>query len=154
MKAEYPFYTQVTIPAGTYRGLNTDVETVAVMAMLATRADLPEDLVYEMTASIFDNLDVLAATHAAGRAISVAGALEGMPIEPGLVVGHRAGAVRGRCVPGVAAPHRSGGSAGGGMIGRAVGPLVATVRMVYTGTGIPTVWRDGPCPPKSKFSRL
>lgn len=81
LKAEYPFYTQVTIPAGTYKGLDTDVKTVAVMAMLATRADLPEDLVYEMTASIFDNLDVLAATHSAGRAVSVDGALEGMPIE-------------------------------------------------------------------------
>jgi len=79
--ADYPFYTGVTIPGGTYRGVNDDVHTVAVKAMLAVRADLSEDLVYNLTKALFENLDRMAAAHAAGRLISLESAQDGMPIE-------------------------------------------------------------------------
>lgn len=80
LREEYPFYTQVTIPAGTYRGLDEDITTVAVMAMLAVNADVPEDLVYNMTQAIFNNLDRVASSHAQGRNVSLTTALKGMPI--------------------------------------------------------------------------
>ncbi|OUM93310.1 MAG: C4-dicarboxylate ABC transporter substrate-binding protein [Firmicutes bacterium ZCTH02-B6] len=81
LRADYPFYTGVTIPGGTYRGVNNDVHTVAVKAMLVVRADLSEDLVYNMTKAFFSNLDRMAAAHASGRLISLDSALDGMPIE-------------------------------------------------------------------------
>jgi len=80
LKEEYPFYTQVTIPAGTYKGVDEDVKTVAVLAMLATNADLPEDLVYEVTKAIFEHRDVLEAAHKRAADITLETALEGMPI--------------------------------------------------------------------------
>ncbi|WP_202319000.1 TAXI family TRAP transporter solute-binding subunit [Archaeoglobus neptunius] len=85
LKQDYPFYTQVTIPAGTYKGLDGDVKTVAVLAMLATNADLPEDLVYEVTKSIFEHRDVLEAAHKRAADITLETALEGMsiPLHPG-----------------------------------------------------------------------
>lgn len=81
LAADYPFYTQVTIPGGTYQGLDEDVSTVAVMAMLAVNADLSEQLVYDMTASMFGNLDRIASAHAQGAHVSLEGALDGMPLE-------------------------------------------------------------------------
>src|SRR5690606_25613727 len=81
LRADYPFYTGVVIPGGTYRGVNNDVHTVAVKAMLVARADLSEDLVYNMTKAFFSHLDRMPAAHAAGRLISLDTALDGMPIE-------------------------------------------------------------------------
>lgn len=80
LREDYPFYTQVTIPAGTYRGQNEDVRTVAVMAMLAVNADVSEDLVYNMTKAIFGNLDRIGNAHAQGRNVSLEKALDGMPV--------------------------------------------------------------------------
>lgn len=85
LKARYPFYTAVTIPAGTYRGVDRPVDTVAVKAMLVARADLPEDLVYNLTRAMFNNLQRLAQAHARGRDVSIQTARDGMsiPLHPG-----------------------------------------------------------------------
>jgi len=80
LRARWPFYTRVTIPADTYRGLTGPVRTVAVMAMLVARADLPEDLVYNMTKALWENLDRMRSAHAQGRNLDLTRALDGMPI--------------------------------------------------------------------------
>ncbi len=81
----YPFYTQVTIPAGTYRGQDQAVVTVAVKAMLVARTDLPEQLVYQLTRAMFGNLPRLAQAHARGADVKLETAREGMsiPLHPG-----------------------------------------------------------------------
>ncbi len=81
----YPFYTQVTIPAGTYRGQDEAVVTVAVKAMLVARTDLSEELVYQLTRAMFGNLARLAQAHARGADVSVETARDGMsiPLHPG-----------------------------------------------------------------------
>lgn len=85
LEARYPFYTQVVVPAGTYRGHAQDVTTVAVKAMLVARADLPEDLVYNLTRALFANLPRLAQAHARGKDIGEKTAKDGMsiPLHPG-----------------------------------------------------------------------
>lgn len=80
LKAKYPFYTTVTIPAGTYAGQDAAVETVAVLAMLAVSADLEDTLVYNLTKALFENLDRLGAAHARGKDVKLADALKGMPL--------------------------------------------------------------------------
>ncbi|TVR70405.1 MAG: TAXI family TRAP transporter solute-binding subunit [Spirochaetaceae bacterium] len=79
--ADYPFYDQVTIPAGTYSRQDSDVSTVAVMAMLSVRAGLSEDLVYRVTKALFENLDMFAAAHARGGNLSLETATGGMPLD-------------------------------------------------------------------------
>lgn len=81
LNEDYPFYTQVIIPGGTYRNVEQDTETVAVMAMLATHADVDEDIVFNSVQAIFDNLDELAALHSAGGRISLERAQDGQPLE-------------------------------------------------------------------------
>jgi len=85
LSGKYPFYVSVSIPAGTYTGVDEDTVTIAVQAMLTTRADIPEDLVYDVTKAIFEHTDVLIAAHERGKDITLETALDGMsiPIHPG-----------------------------------------------------------------------
>lgn len=61
--AMYPYYTKLTIPGGTYSGIDEDVETVAVMATLIASNDLSEDVVYELISSIFSEMGDLTTGH-------------------------------------------------------------------------------------------
>lgn len=75
---KYPYYANDTIPAGTY-GLEEDVNTVAVMAMLAVVDDLSEDVVYDITKAIYDNTDKI--THAKSEFIKLENALNGIGVD-------------------------------------------------------------------------
>ena len=76
--ADCPFYTAYTIPAGTYAGQDTDVQTVTVKATLIVSADASEDDVYNLTKAIFDNADAIAAENAKGAELSIENAVSGM----------------------------------------------------------------------------
>jgi len=75
---KYPYYAVDVIPAGTY-GLEAEVPTVSVLAMIAVKKDLPEDLVYEMTKAIYDNTEKI--SHAKGTFIKAETGLNGINIE-------------------------------------------------------------------------
>ena len=78
---DYPFYTEVVIPSGTYKGQEEDVNTAAVMAMLVVPEDLDEDLAYEMIKSLFEQRQEIIDSHTRGNDITLETALKGMPIE-------------------------------------------------------------------------
>ncbi|HXL03672.1 MAG: TAXI family TRAP transporter solute-binding subunit [Firmicutes bacterium] len=82
---KYGFYGQALIPAGCYINQTEPVRTVAVQAVLIARRDLDADVVYEMTAALFENLPELATAHAKGKEVSLEGALTGVstPLHPG-----------------------------------------------------------------------
>lgn len=73
-------YVKATIPANTYTGQADAVQTAAVVNYLVTRADLKDDLVYQMTKAIFDNLGELASAHSAAKEIKLDAVLVGMPL--------------------------------------------------------------------------
>lgn len=73
-------YQPATIPAGTYTGQEADVPTVAISNFLVTTSAVSDDLAYQMTKLLFENLDKMVAAHSAARAISLQGATKGMPI--------------------------------------------------------------------------
>jgi len=87
LKERWPFYNTFSIPMRTYRGLEDDVPTVSVMAMLMVSADLDGELVYRMLRALFlpDSLKLLCATHTRGCDIDLRKALDGMsiPLHPG-----------------------------------------------------------------------
>ena len=68
--SKYSFYTQTTIPGNTYKGTNTDTPALAIKATLAVSAKLDEDTVYQMTKTLFENLDELGQAHAKGKEVS------------------------------------------------------------------------------------
>ncbi|MGN6388347.1 MAG: TAXI family TRAP transporter solute-binding subunit [Burkholderiaceae bacterium] len=75
-----PAYQDSVIPANTYEGQKQDVPTVAIQNFLVTNEKVPADTVYKMTKALFENVDQLAAAHAAGKAIKKESALKGMPL--------------------------------------------------------------------------
>lgn len=80
-----PYYARATLPAGTYKGLDKDVQTIAVRAIWATHADLPEDLAYALTKALYENTETLAKVHVKGKEITLESALESIsvPLHPG-----------------------------------------------------------------------
>jgi uncharacterized protein len=80
---KYPYYAEDKVASGTYN-IKSDVNTVAVKAMLVVSKDLDETLVYDMTKSLYENTDKI--THAKGEFITPETALEGlgnMELHPG-----------------------------------------------------------------------
>ncbi|PWW19168.1 hypothetical protein DFO73_12258 [Cytobacillus oceanisediminis] len=75
---KYPYYVQDEVPAGTYK-LAEAAPTVAVQAMLVVSNDLSEDVVYDVTKAIFENLDKV--THAKGKMIKAENAVKGTGID-------------------------------------------------------------------------
>jgi len=80
-----PAYQPARIPARTYRGQVRDVPTASIQNFLVTREDMPNEVVYRMTKSMFGNLDRLATAHPAAGAISPGNAAANppVPIHPG-----------------------------------------------------------------------
>jgi len=94
----WPFYAKVTIPAGTYRGQDAAVNTVAVMAQWVVDADVPDDIVYQLTAALWEKgtyvlqkteapsaAAIMGQVHAKGKDVTLETALDGMaiPLHPG-----------------------------------------------------------------------
>jgi TRAP transporter TAXI family solute receptor len=84
-KVGNPAYVAGTIPAGSYDGQPAAVPTAVIMTLLVTREAVSNDVVYLMTRSLFDYLDLLVQTHPAAKDIDVAKAPFGLPapLHPG-----------------------------------------------------------------------
>jgi len=75
--ADYPFFHAATIPAknakgdATYRGMEEDFEGLNVGSMhMITYANADEELVYQLTKSMWENREEIAGKHPAGKAIN------------------------------------------------------------------------------------
>ena len=73
-------YVKATIPANTYTGQAEAVQGAAVINYLVTRSDLRDDVVYQLTKTVFDNLPEIQAAHSAAKEIKLEDALKGMPV--------------------------------------------------------------------------
>ncbi|MCH8465710.1 MAG: TAXI family TRAP transporter solute-binding subunit [Roseinatronobacter sp.] len=62
---ERPYYRMATIPGGMYRGSAEDVTTFGVGATFVSSAAVSEEVVYQVTRAIFENLDQFTALHPA-----------------------------------------------------------------------------------------
>lgn len=81
----YPIWSRYVIPAGTYPSQKKDIRTVAQPNFLACRADLPDEVVYKITKTIYENLPFLNNIHKATKAMSLERATAGLPapLHPG-----------------------------------------------------------------------
>jgi len=75
-----PAYSASTIPANTYTGQTEAVPTAAIKNFLVTHDGVPNDVVYMMTKSMFDNLDTLVAAHSAAKGIVRDEAIKSLPV--------------------------------------------------------------------------
>jgi len=79
-KIESKAYQPGVIPAGTYDGQDEDVPTVAITNILVTHEGVSDDVVYQMTKLMFDNLGRLSNAHSAAADIKLETATANLPI--------------------------------------------------------------------------
>ncbi|MTI84708.1 MAG: TAXI family TRAP transporter solute-binding subunit [Firmicutes bacterium] len=84
--AEMPFYGGLmTVDAGTYPGIDYDWTSTGLLAVMTTREEIPEDVVYNITKTMFENTEAITNIHKAGRYIQLERAIKGIsiPLHPG-----------------------------------------------------------------------
>jgi TRAP transporter TAXI family solute receptor len=60
-----PYYAKAVIPGGMYTGTDEDVETFGVKATFVSSAEVPDEVVYEVTKAVFENFDDFKKLHPA-----------------------------------------------------------------------------------------
>lgn len=76
----YPYYTKMVIPAGTYKGQDEDVPSVAVKCIIVGTDALDEDMGYKIIKALYEHLDRMKAAHAVGKYITKDTAMDGMSV--------------------------------------------------------------------------
>ncbi|MBD8573918.1 TAXI family TRAP transporter solute-binding subunit [Pseudomonas syringae] len=79
-RIDNPAYQSAMIPANTYDGQPEPVPTVAITNILVTREDVPDEVAYQMTRSMFENLTRLGNSHSAAKDIKLENAAKNLPI--------------------------------------------------------------------------
>lgn len=59
IEEEVPAYEEIIIPGGTYKGTEEDAVALSTKTILFTNLETPEDVVYQMTKTIYENYDYL-----------------------------------------------------------------------------------------------
>ena len=85
VNSDFELWTPYLIPAGTYPNQDKDINTIAQPNIMAARADVPEEDVYQITKTIYANLAFLNNIHPATKAMALEKAIAGlpMPLHPG-----------------------------------------------------------------------
>jgi TRAP transporter TAXI family solute receptor len=71
VNGDQELWTRYVIPAGTYPGQDKDIRTMAQPNFLAVHADVPEDVVYKITKTVYENLPFLRNIHKATAAMAL-----------------------------------------------------------------------------------
>jgi len=83
---KFPFYSRIVIPKGTYKGQEQDTPTITTMAQWVVDADVPDDVVYQLTKALWESgAAKMAQAHSKGKDVQLKTALAGMaiPLHPG-----------------------------------------------------------------------
>ncbi len=84
----YPFFYERTVPAGTYRGQDEDYHGLDVGSMhLVASAKADEELIYQITKTIYQNRESVTEKHPAGNFINAGNAVRdtGVAFHPGAI---------------------------------------------------------------------
>ena len=83
--ADNPGYIDTVIPQSAYENLPGDVQTLGVVTVLVVNKDLPEDIVYQMTKSLWDNHGEFVKVKDVWNSVKLENGLLGasVPIHPG-----------------------------------------------------------------------
>ena len=83
----FPHYMPVEIPQGTYKGVDMDIPTVCTANLIMVDADLDNELVYNITRAIFENIDKIYASHPSSKDFTLESAIQGseVPFHPGSI---------------------------------------------------------------------
>jgi len=84
---DYPYLSKVTIPANTYKGQDTEVNTFQDAAIWVASSEVSADAVYKLLSTVYSDagLKHMVEVHKSAKAMSVAGGNKGIvtPLHPG-----------------------------------------------------------------------
>jgi TRAP transporter TAXI family solute receptor len=82
-----PTFAVLTLPGGTYNGVDEDVQVLGVPNVLVASSEMPDDLAYTLTKAMFDNIDDLKAVHPAANETTVEFTMAAtpVPLHPGAI---------------------------------------------------------------------
>ncbi len=80
LKAKYPYFARYAVAAGTYPNQKEDLQLVGYPVLLVALDSMPEEAVYAVTRTIFENLPELHAIHQATTMITPENATVGVNI--------------------------------------------------------------------------
>ncbi len=78
--AEKPYYAKGTISASFYKGIEKDVPSIGVKAVLVTSEKMPDNAVTALTEAILDNFDEFKESHPAYKTITKESLLDGLAV--------------------------------------------------------------------------
>ena len=82
--ADLPYYGAATIPAGSYPGIDQDILSLGVQDILVCSPDMDEELVYQITKAIYENLEYLKSVHPSLAIMNFQGYKDSLvPLHPG-----------------------------------------------------------------------
>ena len=87
LNAKYPLWDWYDFPPGTYPNQTNLIRTIGSPNVLVTRSDIPEDVVYNVTKVIWENLATLQEIHGATKDMRLEIATDGLgaPLHPGAI---------------------------------------------------------------------
>ncbi len=87
INARYNLWDWYELPPGTYPGQQTTVRSVGSPNVLVVRSDVPDEVVYQVTRVIWENLGALQDIHSATKDMDLDIALKGLgaPLHPGAI---------------------------------------------------------------------
>lgn len=81
IKDTYPFFSKYILPANTYEGQTAEAQTVSVHAILVCQKELDEDLVYNLTKTMWEKREELGGMLAAAKHLDPENPLLGITID-------------------------------------------------------------------------
>jgi TRAP transporter TAXI family solute receptor len=84
---KYPYFSKLTVPAGTYKGVDVDVPSFQDSALWVANADVPADVVYDLLTKIYsdEGLAYMVSQKKTFKEMSVKSGIDGVvtPLHPG-----------------------------------------------------------------------
>ena len=84
---QFPAYSEYLIPADTYNGVSDDVRALGIWSAVVVHEDMPEQLAFELTCTIYRHREALLKVSAVASAMTLDNLyqLEAVPLHPGSV---------------------------------------------------------------------
>ena len=86
---KYPYFSRLTIPAGTYKGVDTDTPSFQDSALWVANKDVPEDVVYKLLEVIYtdEGLAHMVGQKTTFKHMSIENGVNGIvtPMHPGAI---------------------------------------------------------------------
>ena len=77
---KYPYMVKASLPANNYKGMDKNVDTIGYRHILVVKKDLSEDVVYNITKTMYENLEYLRSVHNGFKEVNEKTILDSLPL--------------------------------------------------------------------------